>query len=211
MLLKPTASLLPSVCLVLASPLSAMDTRAEPSLEDVRAATIRFQDVAVALAEGYVRDPADLCETAEMMGRSAGLGAMGIHFVRPDLLGLGIPAEGRIDGTGTHTDFLNPSILIYEPQVDGSLQLVAVENLAFRAAWEAAGHTSPPSLHGVPYDLMEDDPATLADEAHAFTAHYDRHVWIFRENPNGVFAPFNPAVTCDHHTGGMHVHAEMKP
>ena len=29
-----------------------------------------------------------------------------------------------------------------------------------------------------------------------FEPHYDRHVWLYRENPNGVFTPFNPAVTC---------------
>jgi hypothetical protein len=23
-------------------------------------------------------------------------------------------------------------------------------------------------------------------------AHYDRHVWLYRDNPSGVFAPFNP-------------------
>jgi hypothetical protein len=60
----------------------------EPSLAAVRVATERFQDVNVALAEGYLRDPLDLCETAEMMGRPAELGAMGIHFFRPDLLGI---------------------------------------------------------------------------------------------------------------------------
>ena len=40
-----------------------------------------------------------------------------------------------------------------------------------------------------------------ADWAHKFEPHYDRHVWIYRENPNGVFAPFNPAVSCAHHKG----------
>ena len=34
-----------------------------------------------------------------------------------------------------------------------------------------------------------------------FEPHYDRHVWIYRENPNGVFAPFNPKVSCAHHRG----------
>ena len=43
---------------------------------------------------------------------------------------------------------------------------------------------------------MADDPATQVDEAHMFEPHYDRHVWVFRDNPNGVFAPFNPNVTC---------------
>ena len=34
--------------------------RGEPTLEQVRAATERFRDVNVALAEGYARDPLDL-------------------------------------------------------------------------------------------------------------------------------------------------------
>ena len=171
----------------------------EPSLAEVRAATERFRDVNVALAEGYVRDPMNLCDTAEMMGRPAALGAMGIHFFRPDLLGISGPPNPRVDGNGTHTDFRRPSILIYEPQADGSLQLVAVENLVFQASWHALGNSGPPSFHGVPWDTMADDPATRIDEAHMFMPHYDRHVWLYRDNPNGMFAPFNPAVNCRHH------------
>jgi hypothetical protein len=78
---------------------------------------------------------------------------------------------------------------------------VAVENLVFKKAWEAAGNAAPPSFHGVPFDTMIDDPATAVDEAHMFEPHYDRHVWLYRENPNGVFAQYNPAVSCEHHQG----------
>ena len=49
--------------------------------------------------------------------------------------------------------------------------------------------------------------AERVDEAHMFEPHYDRHVWIYRENPKGVFAPFSPNVTCTHHRGGSHQHA----
>jgi hypothetical protein len=171
----------------------------EPTLAEVRRATERFRDVNVALAEGYIRDPFDICETAEMMGRPRELGAMGIHFFRPDLLGITAPPAPRVNGTGTHTDFRRPSILIYEPQADGSLELVAVENLVFAAAWRAAGHSEPPTFHGVPYDSMIDDPSTRVDEAHMFEPHFDRHVWIYRDNPKGVFVPLNPAVTCMNH------------
>lgn len=171
----------------------------EPTLDEVRSATDRYRDVKVALAEGYVPDPMNICDTAEMMGKPAALGAMGIHYFRPDLLGIAGPPDPRIDGTGTHTDFHKPAILIYEPQEDGSLELIAVENLTFIKAWEAAGNTAPPSFHGVPYDRMADDPATELDEAHMFEPHYDRHVWLYRENPNGVFAQYNPEVTCEHH------------
>jgi len=188
-----------------AAPL-ALDAQARPvadrgdaELTAVRAATDRFRDVKVALAEGYVRDPGNLCDNAEMMGRPASYGAMGIHFFRPDLLGITGPPNPRVNGTGTHTDFTKPSILIYEPQKDGSLELVAVENLVFRKAWEAAGNSAPPTFMGVPYDHMFDDPKTAIDEAHMFEEHYDRHVWLYRSNPRGMFAQFNPNVSCKWH------------
>lgn len=173
----------------------------EPTFAEVLALTDRFRDVEVALADGYIRDPSDTCETADMMGRPIEQGAMGIHFFRPDLLGISGPPAARVGGNGTHTDFRQPAVLIYEPQANGSLELVAVENLVFMDAWHAAGHAEPPTFHGVPYDRMVDDPATATDEAHMFEPHYDRHVWIYRENPNGVFTSFNPAVSCAHHRG----------
>lgn len=128
---------------------------------------------------------------------------MGIHYFRPDLLGTKGPPNPRVDGDGTHIDFRKPSILIYEPQADGSLRLVAVENLVFQKAWHALGHKAPPTFHGRPFDTMADDPATKADEAHAFEPHYDLHVWLYRDNPKGVFAQFNPAVSCAHAANKM--------
>jgi len=178
----------------------------EPDLAAVRSATERFRDVKVALAEGYIADPMNVCDTADMMGRPKELGAMGIHYFRPDLLGISAPPSPRVDGNGTHTDFLKPGILIYEPQADGSLELVAVENLVFAKAWHEAGNQRPPSFHGVEYDTMSDDPATAIDEAHMFEPHYDRHVWLYRENPNGVFAQFNPTVSCAHGNNKMAGH-----
>ena len=178
----------------------------EPDLAAVRSATERFRDVQIALAEGYIADPMKVCETADMMGRPEGLGAMGVHYFRPDLLGITAPPNPRVDGTGTHTDFTKPAILIYEPQSDGSLELVAVENLVFAKAWHDAGNQRPPSFHGVEYDSMKDDPATAVDEAHMFAPHYDRHVWLFRDNPKGVFAQFNPNVSCAHGTTRMAGH-----
>ena len=51
----------------------------------------------------------DLCDTAEMLGRPAELGAVGVHYFRPDLLGITEPPDPRVNGTGTHTDFLEPA------------------------------------------------------------------------------------------------------
>lgn len=182
--------------LAVAAPAAAQQ---EPDLATIRAATERFQNVEVALAEGYVRDPTDMCDTAEMMGRPAEYGAMGIHFFRPDLLGITAPPNPRVDGNGTHTDFSRPAILIYEPRADGSLELVAIENLVFQTAWRAAGNRERPSIHGRAWDRMQDDPATPIDEAHGFEPHYDQHVWLYRDNPRGLYAQFNPNVSCAHH------------
>lgn len=176
----------------------------EPSLAEVRRLTEKYRDIKVALAEGYIRDPANMCETADMMGLPPEKGAMGIHYFRPDMLGITSPPNPRVNGSGTHVDFRSPAVLLYEPQADGSLELIGVENLVFVKAWKDAGHDAPPSFHGVVYDTMIDDPATPIDEAHNFEPHHDRHVWLYRENPNGVFTPFNPRVTCRHHDAHAH-------
>ncbi len=189
-----------------AEPATTVAASTDPSLEAVREATLRFQDIEVALAEGYVRDPMDLCDTADMMGRPAEEGVMGIHYLRPDLLGVDGPPNPRVRGTSTHTDFLEPAVLIYEPQEDGSLELVAVENLVFIEAWEAAGYSEPPTFQGVSFDRMADDPETAVDEAHMFEPHYDLHMWLYRDNPRGMFAQFNPNATCAYHQGASHGH-----
>jgi hypothetical protein len=172
----------------------------EPTLDEVRAIAEKYRDVNVARAEGYTTD--NKCVTAEMLGHPSALGAMGLHYVRRDLLGLPAqpspPGSGRVTGNGTHTDFRKPSMLVYEPQPDGSLQLVAVENLVFAAAWHAKTK-EPPHFHGRNYPLLKDDPRTKVDEAHGWQPHYEQHLWVFRQNPNGAYSPFNPQVTCKHH------------
>lgn len=186
-----------SQCALLLALAGCNAAAAEPSLDQVRSAAERYRDVDVAIAEGYTTD--NKCVTAEILGFPAEQGAMGLHYVRRDLLGLPDKPEGRVAGTGTYTDFGKPAMLVYEPQPDGSLELVAVENLVFKKAWEAAGNREPPSFRGNPYLLLEDDPATSLDEAHNYEPHYELHAWVFRDNPLGTFAAFNPDVTCRHH------------
>ncbi len=203
--MKSFRNLLVATCIVAtASAVSA--STSEPDLEKLRLVTERFKDVKVAIAEGYVPAPGETCETAGDMGMNPSLGGMGVHYFRPDLLGIGAPPNPRVDGTGTHTDFSTPAILIYEPDADGKLELVALENLVFKKAWHEAGNKDRPSFHGVPYEEMADDPATPVDEAHMFEPHYDKHVWLYRDNPNGVFAPFNPKVTCQYGKRPHHGH-----
>ena len=164
----------------------------------VRAATEKYVDVKVALAEGFIRDPDDRCITAAGEGLPAELGAMGIHYLHPALLKITV-TQPRVDGESTYTDFMKPAVLLYEPQADGSLVLVGVENLVFQKAWKAAGNSAPPQFAGRVWDSMADNPDTEVDEAHRFMPHYDQHVWVFRDNPSGILMPFNPNVSCEHH------------
>jgi hypothetical protein len=140
------------------------------------------------------------------MGLPSKLGGMGVHYFRPDLLGIKGAPNPRVDGTGTHTDFTRPAILIYEPNAAGRLELVAVENLVFKKAWHEAGNEERPSFHGRPYEEMADDPATRSTRRTCSSRITTGHVWVHRDNPNGVFAPFNPTVTCAHGDahGGHH-------
>jgi hypothetical protein len=176
--------------------LAACAETSSPTLDDVRVATSRYASVDAALADGYVRDPMDACETPYSLGIFENLGVMGVNYLRQDLLG--VDADGtRLDATGTHTDFLRPSVLVYEPQPDSSLTLVAVANVVSASAWEEAGHRDPPSFGDVPFVYSPANPGS------GFAAHYDLHIWLYRENPSGMFAPYNPAVSCEHHAFNM--------
>lgn len=166
-------------------------------LAAIRAATAKYEDVNVALAEGFFPAPPGDCVSAAAEGLPPDMGAMGIHYIHPGLLGLFPPGEGRVNGNGMNTDFATPSILLYEPRADGTLELVGVENLVFQAAWAEAGNDGPPMFGEQPWDEMADMGDTDGDEAHGFEPHYDLHVWVQRENPAGTFAAFNPAVSCD--------------
>lgn len=190
-----------SAASVSAQRMEDLDESTRATLEQIRAATEKYQDPEVALADGYIPDPMNLCAHAGDEDLPRQVGAMGIHYFRPDLLGIQA-TEPRVNGDGIHTDFLEPSILVYHTTADGTLKLGAVENLVWERAWTEAGNDGPPEFHGFQYWHRIDNPVTThADEAHLFEPHYELHMWLFEENPAGVFAQFNPRVNCEHHDG----------
>ncbi len=178
---------------------TAHDVAAE--IEKVRLATLKYNDVKVALAEGYVPAPPGDCVTAAKEGLPPEWGGMGIHYINPKMLKI-TRTQPRVDGQNTHTDFMKPSILIYEPRADGTLKFVSVENLVFLNAWKAAGNVAPPSFAGQSYHTMADNSSTEADEAHHFEPHYDQHIYFAKSaNPSDQLKPFSPSVTCEHFKG----------
>ena len=87
---------------------SAQDVAAQ--IEKIRLATMKYNDINVALAEGYVPAPPGDCVDAAHEGLPAHWGAMGIHYIDPKKLKI-TQGQPRVDGKATHTDFMSPSIL----------------------------------------------------------------------------------------------------
>lgn len=90
---------------------------------------------------------------------------MGHHFLNPAYL------DSQFVAT-------QPEILVYELRENGHYKLVAVE-------------------YGVPlnFDMPEGFPGSYdAWEANTDAGIWALHAWIWKINPDGVFAPFNPNV-----------------
>ncbi|MGB8717194.1 MAG: hypothetical protein WCD66_12680, partial [Rhodanobacteraceae bacterium] len=142
----------------------------------------KYQNLHVAMDDGYV------LATGCMSGPNGG--AMGVHYVRPDLL-FSDPSNGIFDGM---LDASTPEILVYEPTRWGSMKLVAAEYVVIKDAWEAEnGVGSVPILEG--QHLFFSD----APNRNALPPHYELHVWAFKHNRSGMFAPWNPDVSCEYY------------
>jgi len=76
-----------------------------------------------------------------------------------------------------------PQFVMYEPQKDGSMRLVGVEFIALGAPTD-----TPPVLFGQNFQWN----STFGIWA--------LHVWAWRENPSGLYANWNPKVSCQYAT-----------
>ena len=104
---------------------------------------------------------------------------MGYHYVNP------VNAQDLV------IDASRPEALLYEPTGDGGVRLVGAEFLVHGDGWDAANQGSPPTFAGVEFDPPTD--RTAAAPPGPF---YTLHVWLWKDNPSGMFAPFNPRVSC---------------
>jgi hypothetical protein len=139
----------------------------------VRQVTQKFQDVNAATAAGYV--------STESCASGPNQGAMGVHYVNEALI-----ADGVLD-------VQRPEILVYEPH-GGQLQLVAVEFLVDAQQWDAANEGQPV----VGGQLLN---YVAAPNRLRLPAHYELHVWAWKRNTSGIFADWNPRVSCAQFTG----------
>ena len=96
-------------------------------------------------------------------------GGMGFHYGNTTL----------IDGT---LKVEEPELLLYEPQANGSERLVAVEYIVPYTAHSRSD--APPVLFG--QQFKQNDTFQL----------WGLHVWAWTNNPAGLYANWNPQVTC---------------
>jgi hypothetical protein len=139
-------------------------------LRRVRRATRAFRDVRAAEAAGY--------EAEGPCASDPKYGGMGFHYGNPELL-----ADGELD-------IERPEVLVYQPTRDGRLRLGAVEYFRTDADQDLATDEDRPSLFGLPFD------GPMLGHSPQMPTHYDLHVWLYRHNPAGMFAAFNPLVRC---------------
>jgi hypothetical protein len=165
-----TAGLCVSALLATASTAPA----AQPSAAKARQATAAYHALAAAQADGYglFTDAAGIACIDK-----PGEGGMGIHYVKGALVG-----DGAVD-------LLTPEALVYEPQDNGRLRLVAVEYVVFQADWDAH-HDAPPWLYGREFELVQ------AGNRYGLPPFYELHAWLWKHNPSDMFDDWNPRVTC---------------
>jgi len=91
-------------------------------------------------------------------------------------------------------DPTKPTIVIYEPQPDGSLRLIGADFVVFADAWDKKNQ-GPPQLMGQLFHYFE------APNRFGLPPFYTLHVWAWKDNPNGAFVNWHPNVSCQHFSG----------
>ena len=142
-----------------------------------QSATARYHDLQDALDDGYSILPATtagaVVGTNGCASSAQGLGAMGVHYLKAELL------DGSVDAQ-------SPEVLVYEPRANGRSKLVALE-------YVATSDVPAPSLFGQVFSLTDLEPYGAPPGANAWTL----HAWIWAPNPSGLLFAWNPRVTCE--------------
>ncbi len=140
----------------------------EDDLAQVRRATADYHDISIAEAAGY-----QLLGFYNMCVSDPVLGAMGFHYIKTSIL-------------DANLDPLQPEAMVYVPDESGAKKLASVEYIVVKSAWDAEHPGGPPTLFGQTFGYNP-----------AFGGLYTLHAWIWRPNPSGIFAYYNPVLSCD--------------
>jgi hypothetical protein len=139
-------------------------------LARLRQVTASFHDFNTASNAGWKT------QITPCMTDPGGAGGMGFHYGNTAL----------IDGTATVE---KPQLLLFEPEKNGNLRLVAVEYIIPYTFVPRSA--TPPRLFN--QDFQQVDAFQL----------WGLHAWVWRDNPSGIFASWNPRVNCVNATASI--------
>lgn len=169
LLLSPSASL--------AQGKSTASAAVSPEIQAARTALAKYSDPFAAIRDGYFSTLAciDFPNGAVDGPVVYPPGAMGVHLLNPANI-------------GPKLDPAKPQVLIYEP-VGDKLVLAGAEWFVPVAV---AGDT-PPAIFGqtLAGPMNGHEPIMPAS-----LRHYDLHVWLWKDNPKGMFTSTNSAIKC---------------
>lgn len=143
---------------------SSDENEIDAMVEELRSATVSFDDINNAIAAGWETDVSGCMEDPEQ-------GGMGHHY-------------GNLDFFDGRQEISEPEALMYEPLENGELEFVGVEYI-------------------IPFDALPDtaEPPVLFGQEYSQNYVFDiwaLHVWTEKENPAGLFAAWNPNVSCQY-------------
>ena len=146
-------------------------------LQTTKAVLAKYSDPLAAIKDGYLSTLAciDFPAGAKDGPVEYPPGAMGVHFI-------------NMANIAPALDPSRPQVLIYEPRGD-KLELVAAE-------WfmpEQAAQGKAPSIFGQTLNGPMDGHEPIMP---ASLRHYDLHVWLWKDNPRGMFTSTNADVKC---------------
>ena len=149
------------------APLAALEARAPQAGLNRALAELRRATARYHILDAALADGFVFLHGCEERPGEGPVGILYVHFGRL--------MDGIIDPAA-------PDALIYEPNGRGRPKLVGVELATPYGFWKGQ---EPPEFFGMP--LQREDEFGV----------FGLHVWIWRHNPEGMFAEANPRVACE--------------
>jgi hypothetical protein len=144
-----------------------MDPGTLKMLADLRAATVKYHDIEMAIENGFEQGSGCV---------STPDGGMGFHYVNFAIV------DGNYDPT-------MPEALLYEMAKNGKMKLVGVEFVIVKDAWDTENDV-------IPNFGMQEFDIAFAPIPLPFD-NYQLHAWVWKNNPSGIFSKYNPKVVCN--------------
>ena len=143
---------------------------AASQIAQLRRLVAPFHDFQTAVKAGWSAQITP-CLVSGDLPSTPGAGAMGFHYGKVSFI-----QDGGV------VNLVQPELLLYEPEKNGKLRFVGVEYIVPFADHPASA--APPTLLGHEFAQVPEFGV------------WGLHIWVGRENPSGIFAPWNPKVSC---------------